>query len=500
MKNNHNFCLIVLLLLGVIGPLALSACQPSETVVFPIIRPTPTETVIPSAHLQTLTSIAPRPNYAPGELVEYIVQSGDNLPALASRFNTTVQEIRAANSILPQRVSTLPPGLPLQIPIYYRSLWGTSFQIIPDNAFIDGPRQKGFDVANFVRQQPGWLKDYEEYAGNQWLTGGEIVNHLTEMYSISPQLLLAMIEYQTHALTDPVQGALGDYPFGYQEQYHKGFYLQLVWVANTLNNGYYGWRTGRLVSVTRKDSTLENFDPWQNAATVALHYYYAQVLSGQDYDKAILGEGLIQTYMSLFGDPWLDTTPVMEGSLEQPLLRFPFSIGETWTFTGGPHTAWGLGDPLAAIDFAPPLMGGGCQDTDVFTTAVADGVIVRSDPAEVLLDLDGDGDESTGWVIYYLHVASRDRIAVGTQVKAGDPIGHPSCEGGEATGTHIHIARKYNGEWIPADGPLAFNMEGWIVKNGAEAYLGTMQKNEQIVIACRCSDAASRITSTGLVP
>src|SRR5512140_1478967 len=37
-----------------------------------------------------------RPNYAPGELVDYTAQSGDTLPALARRFNTTEAEIRAA--------------------------------------------------------------------------------------------------------------------------------------------------------------------------------------------------------------------------------------------------------------------------------------------------------------------------------------------------------------------------------------------------------------------
>jgi hypothetical protein len=35
-------------------------------------------------------------------------------------------------------------------------------------------------------------------------------------------------------------------------------------------------------------------------------------------------------------------------------------------------------------------------------------------------------------------------------VKTGDRIGHPSCEGGAANATHVHIARRYNGEWIPA--------------------------------------------------
>ena len=37
---------------------------------------------------------------------------------------------------------------------------------------------------------------------------------------------------------------------------------------------------------------------------------------------------------------------------------------------------------------------------------------------------------------------------------------------GSATGTHIHLVRKYNGEWMPAEGIgnaiLAFNLEGWV--------------------------------------
>jgi hypothetical protein len=35
-------------------------------------------------------------------------------------------------------------------------------------------------------------------------------------------------------------------------------------------------------------------------------------------------------------------------------------------------------------------------------------------------------------------------------VNTGDIIGQPSCAGGFSTGTHAHIARRYDGEWIPA--------------------------------------------------
>ena len=137
---------------------------------------------------------------------------------------------------------------------------------------------------------------------------------------------------------------------------------------------------------------------------------------------------------------------------------------------------------------------GGCAPTEEVTTAVADGVVVLANSAIVTLDLDGDGDERTGWVIFYLHV---DDILVnpGSVLKAGDPIGKPSCEGGSATGTHVHLARKYNGEWVPASGPLAFNLEGWIAWQGSEPYQGTLTRFGQTIRASVSSDQSTRIQS-----
>jgi murein DD-endopeptidase MepM/ murein hydrolase activator NlpD len=110
----------------------------------------------------------------------------------------------------------------------------------------------------------------------------------------------------------------------------------------------------------------------------------------------------------------------------------------------------------------------------------------------VELDLDGDGDVRTGWVLFYLHTADLI-VKVGQHLKVGDPIGHPSCQGGEATGSHVHIARKYNGEWIPASGPLALNLEGWIAESDGIAYQGSLVRYSQIVTACSCSDKPSQV-------
>ena len=117
-----------------------------------------------------------------------------------------------------------------------------------------------------------------------------------------------------------------------------------------------------------------------------------------------------------------------------------------------------------------------------------------------MLDLDGDGDERTGWNVFYLHVATKDRIPLGATLQQGDRIGHPSCEGGRSTGTHIHIARKFNGEWMPAEDVMGYNLESWTAHNGSQPYLGTLTRGSLTVTACTCSNAASFIKSDLLVP
>ena len=161
-------------------------------------------------------------------------------------------------------------------------------------------------------------------------------------------------------------------------------------------------------------------------------------------------------------------------------------------FTGGPHGAWNSGSSWAALDFGP---GGiyGCVDTDAWDLAAADGLIVRAADGAVLEDLDGDGAEQTGWVLFYMHVATRDRVAQGTRVHTGDRIGHPSCEGGFANGSHLHFARKYNGEWIAADGAIPFNIDGWTMISAGKEYDGWLRKGDTQLEACDCASPVNQV-------
>ena len=136
----------------------------------------------------------------------------------------------------------------------------------------------------------------------------------------------------------------------------------------------------------------------------------------------------------------------------------------------------------------------GCYISPDWILAIASGLVVRSENGAVIVDMDGDGHEQTGWDVMFMHVATKDRVTVGTWVNQGDHIGHASCEGGVSTGTHTHIARKYNGEWMPADGPIPFVLSGWTTIAGDKPYLGKLVKGNKVITADVYGQAWSLIT------
>jgi hypothetical protein len=161
-----------------------------------------------------------------------------------------------------------------------------------------------------------------------------------------------------------------------------------------------------------------------------------------------------------------------------------------WYYTGGPHGGWNDGSAWAAVDFVPDEGYLGCQPASTWARAAAPGLVIYSQDGEVMVDLDADDHEETGWVLFYLHVADEGRAPVGTRVKQGDPIGHPSCEGGFSESTHLHFARKFNGEWLAAGGPLPLVLSGWEFHSSGAQYDGTATRNGEERTACECRDAA----------
>jgi hypothetical protein len=316
---------------------------------------------------------------------------------------------------------------------------------------------------------------------------------VAEQYSVNPRLLLALLEHTGGWVDNPLPSAEQlAAPLGYRRTDLKGLYIQLVWAAARLNEGYYGWRLGSRLWVRLDDNTRAWMGNGINAGTAGLQNYLAAI-STRPVWMDVLGEGpdsFLNTYRRLFGNPWQhDIGPLVPADARQPALELPWRKGETWLFTGGPHAAWGNGTPWGGIDFAPQSTNG-CAVLPEWATAMADGVITRSQEGEVVQSLDPSGDERIGWSILYLHLASEDRVAAGTRVRAGDPLGHPSCEGGLSTGAHLHLARRYNGEWLNATGALPFNLGGWVPTEGKVEYDGYLSNGQITREACECKELA----------
>lgn len=485
------FLSIVLILLSACSASAQSA--PALTATPLATQSLATEKVAAAA---APTPLPTRQRWPFGDFLPYLTQSGDTLPALAAHFNTTPDAIQTANpGITFPATATLQPDQPLNIPANWVPLMGTPFQIIPDSEFVYGPGQAGFSVKATIVEYNGFLSRYSEFADEKTRPGWEIIERVARDYSINPRLLLALVEYRSGALTQP---GVTDftYPLGYPDPLKTGLHNQLVWAAEQLSLGYYGWRSGALVEISLNDGQLERLDYWQNAGTAALHTLFGAMMAKGDFEKAVSPDGFGATFRQLFDDPAKLAVTLLPGNLQQPPLELPFLIGKTWGFTGGPHPIWGDNTPWGALDFAPPAVGTGCGYSTEWVAASADGVITRSDEAAVVLDLDGDGNEHTGWVVYYYHMGNDDRASEGRKVKLGDLLGHPSCEGGRATGTHVHVGRRYNGEWLPATGPAPFTLSGWTAHPGDAPYKGTMTYELPAlkIVACTCVTANNSVS------
>jgi len=420
------------------------------------------------------------------ESTTYKVKSGDSLASIALSHQVSVKQILEANNIKDPNLIAVDSII--SIPPSNANELAGNLLMIPDSELVYGPNAKDFDIEGYIAQFNGVLRSYSEIddEGND-MTGLQVVRRVAEENSFNPRLLLALLEFKSGWLTQPAPvGYDVMYPMGWKAANREGLYKQLSWLVNQVQQGASYWRAQVVAVWTLNDGDVMRIDPTINAGTAGLQYALA-LLFGKDQFKQAIGEdGFIKVYDALFGYPFAyEDNSLLPEDLTQPEWVLPFAEGEEWYFTGGPHWGWGTGTAWAAIDFAPPSPDDeyGCFESNSPVLAVADGRVVRSEFGNVVLDFDGDNSERTGWTILYMHIASEGRVSVGAEVKQGDLIGYASCEGGVSTGTHVHLARKYNGVWMAAFGDTAFNLEGWISTSSGTVYNGYLERDGQTIEA-----------------
>ena len=474
------------LLLLLLSLLLASACNssPEPETELSATRLLATQLPAPTATGTPLATPTPRPTrQPPGQLTRtYTVQAGDTLSGIAAYLGISVEELLTTNELT--NADQLQSGQLLKLPVQ-SPVVGPEAVLLPDSELVYGPAFANFELTSATAPYSGYFQTYTEtLPTGEVVTGPEIVTRIAMQYSVGPRVLLALLEAESGWLTNPhPPPAACEYPLGHVRDGWEGLNAQLHWTADDLNAGFYGWLFNDLWTFRLADRSYVQFASTLNAGTAGIQRALAD-----SADFAVFQERLQKfetAYYRLWGDPFVYTVePLLppEGE-ELPTLALPWPSGETWYFTGGPHGGWGEGSARAALDFATGERDLGCRDSRQLVTAVTAGQIAYSREGLVLQELDHDGFIGTGWVLIYMHIAAQDRVAAGAQVERGDALGHPSCEGGPATASHLHFARRYNGVWIPADSPWPLILSGWRARAGERSYDGSLQKGELIKTA-----------------
>jgi len=341
-----------------------------------------------------------------------------------------------------------------------------SHPIIADSLFVYGPAVHTFNTRAFFAEHTQAISTYSEIAeplGSDVphsepgvkLSAPDIVEYAAHHYSLNPQLLLSLLELKSGFLTgDKSDSDSFRYAMEHRESGHEGLVLQLDWAARNLTEYFYSYPNNPVVTFT--GGTTATLATDLNAGTFALLKFLA-IDATQEQWLVETGDGpgsFSNVYKLFFGDPLLDVG-VAEQAMLEPTLKLPLGCSEDWIYSNGPHAP-----PLGpAIDFAP--MVSGCSTSTKKVVAAADGVVVYKLNYEVVLDHDMDGNRGTGLTTQYYHL--RDvQVNMGDTVQAGAHLGYPSCQGGSATGTHLHFGFGYNGAWVSAVGQL---LSGWTINS-----------------------------------
>jgi LysM repeat protein len=433
--------------------------------------------------------------YDPSRFVSYTVQSGDTLSVVAAHFGVIPDQILSplpipTQGLLPNNQTLIIPKLPEQAP-------SPQF-LLPDSEIVNSPCGQRLNIQNFVNDASGLLSTYTQQVDSRMLSGAEIVKLVSDNSSVNSHFLLAFIEFRSHwVLGNPSAPDL-THPLGLNIPNNEGLFNELTIYTQLLNIGYYAWRQGKMTELTFADGGSIRISPYLNAGSVALQYLFARSYAQTDWENALYGpNGFLSIYQKMFGDPMecaRTIEPLFPDGIQIPTLELPFAPGEAWALTGGLHNDWDVGTPLGALDFAPITGESPCTVSRSWVLASASGIVTRSENGALqtaLLDAVGN---PTGWELLYMHIAEKDRISVGEHVNTNDPIGHPSCEGGAATGTHVHLARMYRGEWIGAGDPFSYILSGWLALPGEQQYQSTLVKGDQVVVANINGSKVSRIT------
>ena len=381
---------------------------------------------------------------------------------------TTAPTTRPAAAV-PTAPAAAPTVAPTALPAEPRDPLFDPRRLSYDHGF-NGP-----EIQAFLEARGSPLRDVRFQVGSRSQSFTDVLVSLSSLYSLSPRLLLALIDLQSGLVSSsnasPEQLA---WALGYRGDGggRRGLYSQLRWAARELRYAVRDYSTrgdDALPPLAFADGTLQDV----SADLPFSRYVLARALA-PTVAPGSLGarlDGLVNSYARLFGDPreppidWpAPAQPFLTRPMEQnfpitsffdhdaPFLRQNGSLFTYWgraetdsAFAYDGHTGWdyGIGPPDKVLAAAPGVV--------TFAGNSDDGCAT---PARAVIIDHGNGYRTLSW-----HLASI-AVEAGQQVERGQELG-VAGESGCAIGAHLHFQVQYLGRDVDPYGWCGAAADPW---------------------------------------
>lgn len=321
-----------------------------------------------------------------------------------------------------------------------------------------------FDIEAFLASQAPHLLPYAEH-----------ISHWAGYSSISPRVLLALMEQQSGVLRNANLSAQQlAQPFA-KLSAKQDFAGQLQDVADQLATRLYqepqhpgASEFSSAQTPSALDFLFESVGPQTPAESL---------LESQAQQHTAIANQFGQIYRQLFAEDFAagdrqaeqrvsPNEPVTMAGPANGFLQFPFPLGQSW-HVGGAHTNTGSGNyPMSSLDMSQGG-GWGSNQSGRWVAASAAGSFKRHSScfAEVV--------HSGGWSTTYYHLMNI-QYNTGANVSKNTKIANPAntkaqalCNGGASTGPHQHWSLKQNGSWTHLNGVY---VSGWRITATGSSY------------------------------
>lgn len=327
-----------------------------------------------------------------------------------------------------------------------------------------------FSIEQYLVQNAPHLVDYTE-----------VISHWSGYSSISPKVIIALIEYQTGLITNEYLDVSIHYkPMGsLSEKY--GFSEQVEDVSIRLAKYFY--KIDEKNKVSKQSSLSKLFNSHQQNYQDTAGDLDVEILDIENLGiKSLDTQGFYDTYYQLFPDELVNNENFSDeltknefSSLNSKyvialppdnLLQLPYLIGKSWRYAGT-HTNTGSGSfPQSSLDLNN---GGswGSNTSNIWIAAAAPGKAKRHSSCNLEIIHPG------GWSTTYYHL---DNIQVSTNqtVERNQKVANYAnnksqalCQGGHSTGPHQHFSLKKDGKYQHLNN---VKLSGFKVHTGRNSY------------------------------